>query len=1163
MIEPTMIQPTLCPECRYEIPWNSPIGLCPVCLLKTTMGFVCDSVATDRNDLDSTIQRDTNPSSAVTRNARSDESVHRRRSEPTLQRFGDFELYEEIARGGMGVVYRARQIRLNRCVALKMIRAGKFSSDADIQRLRVEAEAAAQLDHPGIVPVFEIGEHEGLHFFTMAFVDGKPLSARLIDGPLPSRDAAALVKTVCLAVQYAHEQGVIHRDLKPSNILIDATGQPRVTDFGLAKRIQVDDAMTVTGEILGTPSFMPPEQARGLAGQIGPASDVYSLGAVLYASLTGSPPFQAASPIEILRQVIEQDPVSPRQWNSSIPRDLETICLKCLEKDASRRYLSARAIAEDLDRFLSGYAIAAHPISSLERLWRWSCRRPELSLSMIALLLLLTTGVLTLLHLQRRHIQSEMQVRVEGIAKQIETAKFSELSQLIAAISPFSDRELVDRSIAGRLAQAESSDQSIRLAVAQGVVRQHLDPEIWRTWLNLPLEDLLVVTRISEPLFQPLVVDLENELSKPNGDLQDDSKRLRAICLWLNAQKWLSERNPGVTHRHFAEIRDKGESYRLARLDWNQTTNTVLQELFESPGEFKAAEELLRPAIAFLKQPLKERIVSELTSSPQRNIAISLLGELLQDSPEDLAELACLVDVQTVNLVARHVDRQTNVLIPALVSELNRPEFEFTESGANWPDERRIALATKINLKSSATARRRAMAAAWLYRLGQSDLTWPRLRLAEDSTLRYLILDRIPMLSSSAEALILRLETSLPLVEGGSNELTLRSWCETPYWSVPERISELHMVILLVGEMAKRGHVDIPQQDRLRPLLSQLYCHHPDSGIHSSCEWTLNRLGQQELVERIHQTLKRSLVAGERSWYVTNDGATLAVFRGPITYRAGSDWTDPDRLANQVVDAVTAEVSQIDQEASLVRQIDRDFAIGLKEVSFQEFLLFDPQFHQRINQVISPTVKHPANRINWYLAAQYCNWLSQREGLPSSEWCFVPNNEGRFAEGMRLADDYLHRTGYRMPTEVEWEYACRAGTSTPRFFGNAHELMPQYVWFRDNSREKVLSIPGTLKPNDRGLFDVFGNVIEWCVDPYEGRPGLRPGVIPDWERGTLVDAEAWRVLRGGHLYAEENNIRASDLWTFRPLVSDGHYGLRLARTLKTYDSPAPVSQTRD
>ena len=287
--------------------------------------------------------------------------------------FGDYELLEEIARGGMGVVFKARQVNLNRIVALKMILAGQFAWQEDIQRFYTEAEAAAQLDHSGIVPIFEIGEHRGQHYFSMGYVEGESLAHKLTDGPLPPREAAELVEKICDAMAYAHERGVIHRDLKPANILIDQNGQPKVTDFGLAKRTEADSNLTGTGQILGTPAYMPPEQASGNT-DVEPLADVYSIGAILYCLLTGRPPFQASSTMDTLLQVLKAEPLPPSRLNPSVPIDLETITLKCLSKEPNKRYASAKTLADELERFLEGRPILARPVGQWERVWRW-CRR--------------------------------------------------------------------------------------------------------------------------------------------------------------------------------------------------------------------------------------------------------------------------------------------------------------------------------------------------------------------------------------------------------------------------------------------------------------------------------------------------------------------------------------------------------------------------------------------------------------------------------------------------------------------------------------------------------------------------------------------------------------------------------------------------------------------
>jgi serine/threonine protein kinase len=284
--------------------------------------------------------------------------------------FGDYELLAEVARGGMGVVYRATQKTLNRIVALKMILGGRLAQPEDVSRFRAEAEAAARLSHPNIVAVFDVGDIGGQHYFSMEFVEGQSLAQRLADGPLPAKDAARYVRQIAKAIHYAHQQGIVHRDLKPSNVIIDRGDEPQITDFGLAKRMDRDSKQTRTGAVLGTPSYMAPEQAEGKNDQLGPACDIYSLGAILYESVTGRPPFRAANPLETVMQVINNDPVPPTLLNPGLDSDLENIILKCLEKDPLLRYASAEALADDLGRFLAGESIQARSVNVIDRIGR-------------------------------------------------------------------------------------------------------------------------------------------------------------------------------------------------------------------------------------------------------------------------------------------------------------------------------------------------------------------------------------------------------------------------------------------------------------------------------------------------------------------------------------------------------------------------------------------------------------------------------------------------------------------------------------------------------------------------------------------------------------------------------------------------------------------------
>jgi tetratricopeptide (TPR) repeat protein/tRNA A-37 threonylcarbamoyl transferase component Bud32 len=299
-----------------------------------------------------------------------------------LQTFGDYELLGEIARGGMGVVYKARQKHPARLVALKMILAAAHASEERRQRFQAEADVIALLGHPNIVHIHEVGEHEGLPYLSLEFVSGGSLAQKQGGIPQPPRQAAALLETLARAIQHAHQNGVVHRDLKPANVLLAEDGTPKITDFGLAKQPGPD--LTATGAVLGTPAYMAPEQASGDSSSAGPAADVYALGAILYELLTGRPAFQGATPLETLEQVRSQEPVPPRRLQPKVPRDLETICMKCLQKEPARRYASAGALADDLGRFLAGKPVTARPVSTMERTWRLARRNPLLASTLVA-----------------------------------------------------------------------------------------------------------------------------------------------------------------------------------------------------------------------------------------------------------------------------------------------------------------------------------------------------------------------------------------------------------------------------------------------------------------------------------------------------------------------------------------------------------------------------------------------------------------------------------------------------------------------------------------------------------------------------------------------------------------------------------------------------------
>ena len=374
---------------------------------------------------------------------------------PELPHIPGYEIIDELGTGGMGVVYKARSLQLNRLVALKMVRSGAHAVAEELRRFLAEAEAVARLQHPGIVQIFEIGESGGLPYFALEFINGGSLAHRLHGMAMPADEAARMIETLAHAMHYAHQRNIIHRDLKPANVLLQEEGTtkhtkdtkedrqenqepeegassfrvfrvfrgssllPKVADFGLAKRIDLDDGQTRTGVILGTPSYMAPEQV-GDAKKVGPAADVYALGSILYECLTGRPPFKAATVTDTLLQVLGDDPLPPRRLQPKVPRDLETICLKCLQKSPDRRYASAASLADDLRRFLDGRPIESRPAGTMERAWKWARRRP--AAAALAVVCVTATAALLLLGLlfnaQLAHKLSEIRGLEENVRRE-------------------------------------------------------------------------------------------------------------------------------------------------------------------------------------------------------------------------------------------------------------------------------------------------------------------------------------------------------------------------------------------------------------------------------------------------------------------------------------------------------------------------------------------------------------------------------------------------------------------------------------------------------------------------------------------------------------------------------------------------------------------------
>eukprot|EP00913_Durusdinium_trenchii_P010880 g10209.t1 len=603
--------------------------------------------------------------------------------------FGDYEILEEIASGGMGVVYKARQKTLNRVVALKMIKSGEIADGEQILRFQSEAKAAAGLDHPNIVPVYEVGELSGRHFFSMGFVDGAGLDARLREGPLPPREAAQLIKTVAQAVQFAHDRGIVHRDLKPANILlaeqspspstvpappnaetaqeheIDVATEtrsamvagedaiPKITDFGLAKNLAADSGMTATGQVMGTPSYMPPEQAAGLVDEVGPPADIYSLGAVLYATLTGRPPFQAANVMETLKQVTEREPVHPAQLNPAVSRDLETICLKCLEKDAHRRYGSAGELADELSRYLDHQPILARPVSRPERVLRWCRRNPARAMvAAMALLIACASPVIAAVQISLRK-EADINLAAFKTEKARADDKVVELALAVKRITNQKNR--ADRNVdrADRLLSEVVTD----LADGTGPLSRYPGTQkLRKRWLERARDyyqqfttdnpDARLTVKLGKAHF-----NLAQVLAQLSGTNQEAVKAYEKALEIVSGKSSENFKDKDLQLRIGTTLHNVAILYRdLGRKDDAMAANRRALEIFERLADRFPSDDILQDAVAGSYTNLAslldedDRARESLAANQQ---ALQILERLEKRFPESEQRLASLAALRT------------------------------------------------------------------------------------------------------------------------------------------------------------------------------------------------------------------------------------------------------------------------------------------------------------------------------------------------------------------------------------------------------------------------------------------------------------------------------------------------------------------------------------
>jgi serine/threonine protein kinase/formylglycine-generating enzyme required for sulfatase activity len=1042
-----------------------------------------------------------------------------------ITKIGRYETVRVLGEGAFGCVFEAHDPQLDRRVAVKV--AKSINSTNAIERFLREARSAAQLRHPNIIPVHEYGKVDDQHIIVYEYIEGETLKSYISrNQPLPLPETLRLVRLIAEGLDYAHSKGIIHRDMKPDNVMIDASGQPHIADFGCARSMEADVSLTMDGSILGTPTYMSPEQASGRSNTADGRTDIWSLGVMLYEMVAGKKPFSGKL-TDLLFWIRNHDPPPLRTHNASAPADVETICTKCLQRELPDRFSTAQELADEIERFERGEPIQSRPVTLLRRLTLWRKRNPTVANLLAAVAVSLVAGI-TATSYYAFEAWREKDERIRSQLVSVSTAKATEVPTLLRSLQPSKSTVLpILRERFDELATTPSEGRRLLTALLYFETDQETKARLSGQLAPRLLDaeaDLLTVAReaivdddgvISNEQLWPILL---NQTGTASVD-----QRLRAACL-------------------LAKLDPDSASWQAVNNDLSGIlVNMNLLESTRWLPTLKPVREQLRPALQSAFSTTEE------ASRDQRDRSAALLATLFDDQTESLTEL-----VETAS------PTQLAWLLPPLQAS---PDKAVQKVTARLHD-------LKTSPESEQTVVAKANLIIAMIQMGSVDY-WS-------------YLDRHQHISIAAE-IIERLGPSAGFNPASIDALThqLANWRVHP----PAPMASL---ILAMGQFSD-AQIARTRRNSLIHLLLSVFDKHPDVEVHSAARWLLQKWNATDQLAAAERKLRSPEPLPGHRWHVDLAGNTFAVFEPVPQFSMGISPAQMERARVQSSDSdgeqqhlrriprrfgiCIHEVTSkqfVEFETYLVQTWKQKLAtLGSEDqTAAQQLKARIEDIPRRQKRRIDSSPDAPVVDVSWLRALAYCRWLSDKHAtgycLPSvarlQKWYQDKTD-------VPLLQKHLRRPGYRLPTAAEWEYACRANTPTLRPSGIALSRLESYAWYgadRNFSPQPV----GLLKPNGFGLFDCLGNVSEWCLTWHrEVLPGTSLAISDDLVASDTSDPiwpdigesqTGWqsdaREHRGASYQNDAGDLRTSKRFRLRPFKGLNHLGFRLARTY-------PIEQT--